>query len=185
MTRILCLSSSLHRASRSRALLRRVHDGLATADGVDPDWLDLAENDLPLCDGRPLEAYGPTAVAVSERIDAADALVFGMAVYCYSISGALKNVIDLCARGMDDKPFGVVAASGGKMSYMAVGALQSILAFESRCRPFPRVVFAAGSDWSGDGPRDEGLLDPLPERIDQFVADFVPFAGALATASPG
>ncbi|MCH7493326.1 NAD(P)H-dependent oxidoreductase [bacterium] len=185
MTKILCVSTSLGEASRSRALLRLVHTGLGATDGVEARWLDLAENTMPLCDGRhPLAAYGEPVAKVSLAIEAADALVFGMAVYCYSVSGTLKNLIDLCARAMDSKPFGVVAAAGGQMSYMSVGDLQRILMFECRAYPFPRAIYSSGSDWDKAGARDEGLDEGVVERVEQFVAGFAPFAARFSASSP-
>lgn len=185
MTKILCVSTSLNEASRSRALLRLVHAGLAEREGVEAGWLDLVDNPLPHCDGRhPLSEYGEPAEKVAAAIKGADALVFGMAVYCYTVSGTLKNLIDLTARGMDGKPFGVVAAAGGQMSYMSVGELQRILLFECRAHPFPRAIYSHGGDWDGAGARDEDPGDRVTERVGQFVAGFVPFAAALSPLRP-
>ena len=94
---------------------------------VSVELVDLRDYELPFCDGRhPLSSYGENAVKLDEKIKDADAYIFGMAVYCYSISGVFKNFIDICCGGMSNKPFGIVAASGGTMSYMAVEDLQKM-----------------------------------------------------------
>ncbi|MBC8515087.1 NAD(P)H-dependent oxidoreductase [bacterium] len=181
MTRILTVSTSLHPESRSRAILQMVGSGLKRIDGVETDHADLLDIPLPFCDGRhPVEAYGENAKRLSEQVGQADALVFGMAVYCYSVSGVLKNFLDICCGGMTEKPFGIICASGGSLSYMAVEDLQKILMFEVRGIPFPRVVFAANEDWSEEGERAEGLLPPIPERVKGFVQEFVPFVRRLS-----
>ena len=59
--------------------------------------------------------------------------------------------------------------------------LQKILSFEVRSIPYPKVVFAANEHWSKDGKRDEGLLAPIPERIDDFVESFPKFVSGVGS----
>ncbi|MBT01593.1 hypothetical protein CL643_00580 [bacterium] len=175
MKNILLVSTSLNPGSRSRKMLKIIEEKMQNVD-LNVDFVDLMDYELPFCDGRhPLSEYGESAVKLDEKIKWADAYVFGMAVYCYSISGVFKNMIDICCGGMANKPFGIAAASGGTMSYMAVEDLQKILSFEVRSIAYPRVVFAANEHWDKDGKRDEGLMDPIPERIDEFVESFSNF----------
>ena len=181
MKKVLLVSTSLSESSRSRKILNIIKQKMESST-VSVELVDLRDYELPFCDGRhPLSSYGENAVKLDEKIKNADAYIFGMAVYCYSISGVFKNFIDICCGGMSNKPFGIVAASGGTMSYMAVEDLQKILSFEVRSIPYPQVVFAANEHWGKDGKRDEGLLAPIPERIDDFVESFPKFVNGLSS----
>ncbi len=180
MKKILLVSTSLNGESRSRKILNTVKEKMESSN-VSVELVDLKDYELPFCDGRhPLSAYGENAIKLDEKIKEADGYVFGMAVYCYSISGVFKNFIDICCGGMSNKPFGIVAASGGTMSYMAIEDLQKILSFEVRSIPYPKVIFAANEHWNKDGKRDEGLLPPIPERIDEFVETFPKFVNSVS-----
>ncbi len=181
MKKILLVSTSLNPGSRSRKMLNIVKEKMES-ENVALDFIDLRDYELPFCDGRhPISSYGENAVKLDEKIKNADGYVFGMAVYCYSISGVFKNFIDICCGGMSNKPFGIVAACGGTMSYMAVEDLQKILSFEVRSIPYPKVVFAANEHWGKDGNRDDGLLAPIPERIDEFSESFPVFLKSLSS----
>jgi NAD(P)H-dependent FMN reductase len=164
--KILCIQGSLNPGSNTNVLLRKVFDRL---DGVKKSYLDLRKIKLEFCDGRDLSGYHEDIQVAAKEVEESDAYVIGMPVYCYSISGALKNFLDIVCGGMEEKPFAIVSASGGEHSYLATAELQKILMFEVRGRPFPRVVFASGKDFK-DGELANAEVE---KRLDQLSKEFL------------
>lgn len=164
--KVLCIQGSLNPESNTNTLLRTVFDHL---DGVKKSFLDLRQIKLEFCDGRDLSGYHEDLRVAAREIKESDAYIIGMPVYCYSVSGVLKNFLDITCGGMEDKPFAIVCSSGGERSYLATADLQKILTFEVRARPFPRVVFASGKDFK-DGRLESG---EVAKRLDQLGREFV------------
>ncbi|MHB8626097.1 MAG: NADPH-dependent FMN reductase [Aggregatilineales bacterium] len=115
---VLGFAGSLRKRSYNRGLLRAAGEML-------PEGMTLEIYDL-----SPLPLYNEEndGAAMSEvvrdfrkRIIAADALLMASPEYNYSISGVLKNAIDLASRPSPEdkvfplfgKPLGIVGASGG------------------------------------------------------------------------
>jgi len=167
--KVLCIQGSLNSDSNTNTLLRAAFDRL---EGVKKSFLDLREVKLEFCDGRDLADYHEDLQVAAKEVEQSDAYVIGMPVYCYSVSGALKNFLDITCSGMENKPFAIVCAAGGERSYLATADLQKILLFEVRCRPFPRVVFATGKDFK-DGKVTNAEVN---KRLDQLAEEFVAWA---------
>jgi NAD(P)H-dependent FMN reductase len=150
----------------------RVADGIS-ALGHDVDRMHLSDVQMEFCDGRPADAYGPSMRAAAERVAAAHAYVIGMPVYCWSVPGVLKNLLDVVCPGMVDKPFAVTTVAGSDRAYLATADLQRILQYEVRGRPWPRVVFASEKDFPG------GVLsEEVGRRLDGMAREFTAWAQA-------
>jgi NAD(P)H-dependent FMN reductase len=172
--RVLCLSSSLRADSRTGALM-----GVAAAaveeSGHEADRLDLKDVAMEFCDARPLAEYGEGMRAAAARLEAADAYVIGMPVYCYSIPGVLKNFLDVTCKGMHDKPFAVVAVGGGERSFLACAELQKVLLYEVRGRPYAPVFYASDRHFQGQAP-----VEDTANRLRALTRDFCAWASATA-----
>ena len=68
---------------------------LISLGGIDCQILDLRSFDMQFCDGRKLVDYNLDTQKVFQMINEADGFIIGMPVYCYSVSGPLKNFIDI------------------------------------------------------------------------------------------
>lgn len=164
--KVVVLSSSLNPGSRSRIMALSVAGMLERFEGLEVDRIDLQGLDLPLCDGG--AAYGdPSVVELNQRFEAADAYVLATPVYNFDGNAALKNVIELAGRKMENKMVGFVCAAGGAMSYMSIMALASSLMLDFRTIVLPRFVYAAPGDWEGDE-----LKPAVAERLEQFATAF-------------
>ena len=164
--KILCIQGSLNPDSNTNVLLRKVFDRL---EGVKKSFLDLRDIKLEFCDGRDLAGYHEDIQVAAKEVEESDAFVIGMPVYCYSVSGVLKNFLDIVCGAMEEKPFAIVSASGSERSYLATAELQKILVFEVRARPFPRVVFANGKEF-----KDGVLVNvDVEKRLDQLSKEFL------------
>jgi NAD(P)H-dependent FMN reductase len=172
--RVLCLASSLRADSRTSAMMA-VAAAVVEEAGHEADRLDLKDVAMEFCDGRPLEEYGEGMRAAAARLEAADAYVIGMPIYCYSVPGVLKNFLDVACRGMHDKPFAVLAVGGGERSFLACADLQKILLYEVRGRPYAPVLYASDRHFHGPTPTED-----TSNRIRAIVRDFCAWASASA-----
>ena len=111
---ILGISGSLRAKSFNTAALRAAKEMLP--EGVSMDIADLSQipmyNDDVFQQGLP-----PTVATLREQIRKADALIFAMPEYNYSLPAVLKNAIDWASRPpeqpLSDKPVAILGASGG------------------------------------------------------------------------
>ncbi len=113
--RILGIAGSLRKQSFNRMALRAAQQ-LAPQEAV----IEIYENlgDIPPFN-QDQEATPPPVVAEFKKtIQAADAILFVMPEYNYSVPGILKNAIDWASRPYGDsawsgKPVAIMSASGG------------------------------------------------------------------------
>lgn len=116
VVKVLGISGSLRKASYNSAALRAARE--LAPEGME---ITLCEGlrDIPPYDDdqRLAEGYPPPVAAFRAAIEAADALLFAMPEYNYSVPGVLKNAIDWASRPpeqpFDGKPFAVMGAATG------------------------------------------------------------------------
>ncbi len=112
---ILAISGSLRKGSFNTALLRNAQ-ALAPAGTT---ITILEHRDLPLYDGDlEASAYPAAATRIKERVRAAEALLFAVPEYNYSVPGVLKNLLDWVSRpygqsGWAGKVAGILGTGGG------------------------------------------------------------------------
>lgn len=168
--KILLISSSLNPKSKSRILALKAQELLATFGEVELEYIDLADYQLPMCDGG--AAYGhPEVVELTAKVKAADGFLVSTPIYNYSSNGAIKNFIDLTGNDWKDKFVGFLAAAGGGLSYMAVMDLANALMLNSRCYILPRYVYTDGSAFVNGEITNEDVMT----RVEDLVSDFVTF----------
>ena len=114
--KIVALSGSLREASTNTAALRYVQE-LAPKDRIASVEI-LTYKDVPVYDGD-VEAIGipDTVKAIGEKIAEADAVYISTPEYNFSISAALKNILDWLSRlsslPLKDKPVAIMSVSAG------------------------------------------------------------------------
>lgn len=115
MVRVVGLAGSLRATSATRMAVRCVLNG-AEEDGAQTQLLDLASYDLPFL-GR--EKEGPGRKAVDRflvDVRAADGIILGSPEIHGSLSGLLKNALDLTsAKEFEGKMVGLIGVAGGRM----------------------------------------------------------------------
>ena len=142
--------------------------------GVDCEWLDLSEFDLPLCDASQCYLH-PHAQKVNAAIAAAEGIIVAAPVYNYDVSASAKNLIELSGKSWQDKVVGFLCAAGGMSSYMSVMAYANSLMLDFRCVIVPRFVYATGSAFADGEVKDAKVV----ERIELVSAEVVRFTKAL------
>jgi FMN reductase len=169
---LLVISCSLHPESRSRRMARAAVEGLR-AEGKAAELVDLRDVDLPICAGD--GDLTASARALWERIKLARAVIVAAPVYNYDVNAAAKNLIEMTGSAWDGKVVGLMAAAGGRSSYMSLLGLASSLMLDFRCWIAPRFVYATG----GDVPDGDALPAAIADRIKQAADTVWRAAGAL------
>ena len=123
-------------------MARTAHADLAV------DILNLAETPIDICDGRPLDAYGPTTREAVARIATAGAVLIAAPVYRASFPGVLKNLLDITpVEALQNKPVGIVSMGGSPHHYLAVDTqLRQVLAWFGALLA-PTSVHLTGGDF--------------------------------------
>ncbi len=148
------VGASLDPGSRSQILAKCAAQKLSER-GVSCAYIDLRDNSQR-----------------SNLIDAALSathLVFAVPIYNFNVNGAAKEAIEtLPGAALEGKTVGFLCAAGGQRSFMSVLSLANSLMLDFRCWIVPRFVYATGSDFESDLPKEE-----ITNRIEQFVEDLL------------
>jgi FMN reductase len=173
MPKYLVVSTSGNPDSNSRRMGRLAFAHLQKLK-VDPQWLDIRDLELPLCDADACYAT-PGAQKLTRAIKFADGILVAAPVYNFDVSASAKNMIELTGQAWENKVVGFLCAAGGMTSYMSVMAYANSLMLDFRSVIIPRFVYATGSAFDGDMPTDAKIV----ERIEQVAAELVRFTQAL------
>ena len=174
---LLVISCSLNPMSLSRILARSALTRLRAMD-AEPEWIDLREMPLPLCDGD-TASDDPNAKRLVEKVTEANGILLATPVYNYNVSAATKNLVELTGSAWTDKVVGFLCAAGGRSSYMAPMSLANSLMLDFRCIVIPRFVYASEDAFEGDSIADEVIR----ERLDELVHALVRITRALYPVS--
>ena len=127
--KVLGLGGSLRRESYSHLALKHAI-GLVRELGCEADIFDLREKPLPFCDGNKAEPW-PDYPAVGElrrAVRESHALILATPEYHGSLSGVLKNALDLLDfEHLEGKVAGAISVLGGQYNSNALNDLRTIL----------------------------------------------------------
>jgi FMN reductase len=161
----------LHRAV-SEALARL---NPATAAG---ELFDLADLELGYAGGQPPEELG--AGPLTEALAGADAVVLATPVYRGSLTGALKNALDLTpVPALRDTPVALVAMGGSPHHYLgAERHLRDVLSFFGAL-VLPTAVYLSSRDFTDGVPGERAVSE-----LDALLAAAVTLGAARRGAEP-
>ncbi len=128
--KVITICGSL-REDSSTALALRVSAEAAKLAGANVEVIDLGSLALPFCDGRTDEvSYGGDTVQFIQTVQSADGLILGSPNYHGSVTGVLKNALDLLGPdAIRDKLVGLVATARGD-----AGAMNTLNHLRHICR---------------------------------------------------
>lgn len=160
-----------------------IHIALEGAEqsGAEIEFFDVADGGLPFCDARDDESTYPDSVhQFRQKIRDAQGIIIGTPEYHNSLTGALKNALDLCSFAeFEHKMVGVIGVAGGSM-----GAINSINHLRTIMRGIgawvvPHQVSVSHSDatFYPDGTIKDQLL---AQRLRKLGADVTKFARLIA-----
>lgn len=130
--RLLGICGSSASSRRTKALIESVLNGAQSGNQeVEIDIVDLSEHTLDFCDGRPIESYTQETQDILNKIERADAYIFGSPMYRGSMTGTLKNLIDLIPNDyLKGKAVGMAATGGSDHHYLGMDlGFRSAMAF--------------------------------------------------------
>lgn len=165
---IALIQGSLRKESRTAIVLEEVRRLLKT-HGVTISMIDLRSVDMEFCDGRDLAAYGKDLRKAHATLAKASAVVIGMPVYQYSVSGPLKNFLDIVSSALESKPVAICSNAGGLRASMASAHLMTILAFECGASAIQPIVHT----WVEDFQNGKISSPGVHERVEELVANLL------------
>lgn len=175
MTAITALLGSVTPPGR---LSSAVSDALqrAAAAGHATTFLDLGTLTVGFADGRPVEQLSDDTPKLVQSISTSDAVLLATPVYRGTLTGALKNALDLLpVEALQGKPVGIVAMGATLHHYLgAESHLRDILAW------FGAIALPAGVYLSSADFQDGALTEAAAGTLDELVAALVSFAAAAA-----
>jgi FMN reductase len=171
MVKIVGISGSLRPGSYSRQALN-VAAQRVIALGANMEVLDLQTLQLPFCDGGDDYPSYPDVVRLRQAVQAADALILATPEYHGSVSGVLKNALDLMSFDqLSGKVTGLISVLGGQPNSNALNDLRVILRWV-HAWVIPEQV-AIGQAWKAFAEDGKILDEKLAQRFDQFAQSLV------------
>jgi FMN reductase len=171
MVKIVGISGSLRPGSNSYKALKYAAQ-LVAALGAEVEILDLRTMNLPFCDGTGEYDGYPDAAKLQETVKAADGLILATPEYHGSVSGVLKNALDLMSfEELSGKVAGLISVLGGQSNSNALNDLRIIMRWVHGW-VIPEQI-AIGQAWNAFGEDDKLLDAKLAERFDAFAQSLV------------
>jgi FMN reductase len=182
MVKLVGLAGSLRPESYShQALAIAVRQ--AQALGAEVTVLDFREMTLPFCNGGDYADY-PDVARLQQTVKDADGLILATPEYHGSVSGVLKNALDLMSfEHLDGKVVGAISVLGGQANSNALNDLRKIARWV-HAWVIPEQV-AIGQAWQAFDEQGKLVDAKLAERLDRFVESLVTHTQKLRPSSVG
>ena len=141
-------------------LHRAVERGLASITDVETELIDLAAVRIGFADGTPLDKLTDDSAAVVGKIAAADGVLIASPIYRATITGALKNLLDLVpVEALENKPVAVVTMGASLHHYLGADwHLRDILAWFGALA-LPSSVYLSSADFTDGQPSGQAVAD--------------------------
>ncbi len=171
MVKIVGIAGSLRPDSYSQAALQIAAQKVA-ALGATVEILDLRQMQLPFCDGGDDYPNYPDVKRLQDTVASADGLILVSPEYHGSISGVLKNTLDLMSFDqLSGKVAGFMSILGGQSNSNALNDLRVILRWV-HAWSIPEQI-AIGQAWQAFTPEGKISDEKLDKRFDLFAQSLV------------
>jgi FMN reductase len=172
MLNIVAIGGSLRPQSVAYRILGLLISKINLNLDVSAELIDLRQLHLPFCTGEPFYPTYPDVQIFRQKVQAASGILLATPEYHGSLSGVLKNALDLLEEShVTGKMVGLIAVVGGVHSTNAINTLR-IICRQLHCWVLPDqiVIERAQTIFNQKGR----LIDPfLEQRIDKFATHFV------------
>jgi FMN reductase len=171
MVRIIGIGGSL-RANSYTQIALQIAVQRVEALGAEVEILDLRQLQLPFCTGAKDYPEYPDVQRLQNTVSRADGLILATPEYHGSVSGVLKNTLDLMSfEQLSDKVTGLISVLGGQPNSNALNDLRLIVRWVHGW-VIPEQI-AIGQAWGAFSPEGKLLDDKLSQRFDQFAQSLV------------
>jgi len=167
MVKIVGIAGSLRPDSYSQQALQLAAERLKKL-GAEVEILDLRELNLPFCHGGDDYSDYPDVLRLQNAVREADGLILSTPEYHGSVSGVLKNALDLMSFDqLSNKVTGLISVLGGQSNSNALNDLRVIMRWV-HAWVIPEQV-AIGQAWKAFDTDGTLLDESLSKRFDQFA----------------
>ena len=171
MVKIVGITGSLRQGSYSALALKEAINRVE-ALGAAVEMLDLREMELPFCDGGDEYPDYPDVDILRDKVKAADGLILATPEYHGSISGVLKNALDLMSfEHLSGKVVGMISVLGGQSNSNALNDLRVIMRWVHGW-VIPEQI-AIGQAWQAFDKQGKLTDEKLSKRFDGFAQSLV------------
>ena len=140
--------------------------------GAEVEILDLREMTLPFCDGGSEYPDYPDVEVLRDKVKAADGLILATPEYHGSVSGVLKNALDLMSfEHISGKVAGLISVLGGQSNSNALNDLRIIVRWVHGW-VIPEQI-AVGQAWQAFDSEGKVKDEKLSQRFDGFAKSLV------------
>ena len=168
MSKIVIVQGSLNPESKTAIVVAQTEKVLQSRN-IEFETLDLRSLELQFCDGRSLVEYNEDMQKAYRILESADGFIFAMPVYCWSMSGVVKNLIDITAGALENKVAGILCNAGGNRSFMSSGDLINVLYYESGVMTVHPIVYTSYEDFEDGQLKAEKPLAKIPTMVDALM----------------
>ena len=177
MVKIVGIIGSLRAQSYSAKALQQTI-ARVEALGAEVEILDLREMNLPFCNGGDEYPHYPDVIKLRDTVKEADGLILATPEYHGSVSGVMKNALDLMSfEHLSDKVVGMISVLGGQSNSNALNDLRIIMRWV-HAWVIPEQI-AVGQAWQAFNEEGKLLDEKLSKRFDQFAQSLVNNTGKL------
>jgi FMN reductase len=171
MVKIVGIAGSLRAGSYSHMALEVAAQKIRSL-GAEVEILDLRQMKLPFCDGGDDYPEYPDVQRLQDAFSQADGMVLVSPEYHGSISGVLKNTLDLMSFDqLAGKVAGFISILGGQSNSNALNDLRLVLRWV-HAWSIPEQV-AIGQAWQAFTPEGKLVDEKLSQRLDLFASSLV------------
>lgn len=157
--KLIGISGALSGSKTAHMVAQVLHAAKFINPHIETELIDLKDYDVEFMRGYALSTYNEDTVAVVNKILKADSLVIGTPIYQASISGCLKNLLDLLPEyAFDKKTVGFITTAGSE-KYFLVGEyhLRPIIQFFGGILP-SRNVFVPDDSFNDESEIVDKLI---------------------------
>lgn len=171
MVKIVGIGGSLRPNSYSQIALN-LASARVEALGAEMEILDLRTMQLPFCNGEDDYSTYPDVERLRNTVKQADGLILATPEYHGSVSGVLKNALDLMDfEQLDGKVTGLISVLGGQSNSNALNDLRVIMRWV-HAWVIPEQI-AVGQAWKAFDADGKILDEKVSQRFDQFAQSLV------------
>jgi NAD(P)H-dependent FMN reductase len=171
MVKIVGINGSLRPQSYSAQALY-LAAARVEALGVQVEILDLRKLSLPFCHGGDDYSDYPDVEKLRQTVREADGLILVTPEYHGSVSGVLKNALDLMDfEHLEGKVTGLISVLGGQSNSNALNDLRIIMRWV-HAWVIPEQI-AVGQAWKVFNDEGKLLDEKLSQRLDKFAQSLV------------
>ncbi len=162
------IQGGLNERSATDILLEEAGRILSARD-IPYDIIDVRSREIDFRDGRPMDKYSMQTQESIEKMKRASAYIFSVPVYAATVSGAVKNIINLAGQEMEKKVAGIMAVSSGAAPYPASHELIDFLSKIVHVATVQPAVYASSEEFKDGKIFDEELSVLIGEMIDALL----------------